>query len=127
MARGAGLRRARGAPGRARHLAVLATARLRRAPLRRDRDEPRPPHRLHWARLVRPRGLLRPRRVRDGDRAGARRALAVGAPRPCGPRRRRVRARRELLPPAAPRDLLRAPHAYLPQGRLLLLPLPRDL
>src|SRR5260370_1815739 len=110
MARGAGLRRARGAPGRARHLAVLATARLRRAPLRRDRDEPRPPHRLHWARLVRPRGLLRPRRVRDGDRAGARRALAVGVPRRCGPRRRPLPPPPHLPPPAPPPPLPPPPH-----------------
>ena len=70
-------------------------------------------------RVVRSRGVLRPRRVRDGGAARARHPVAlarVSALRRRG--RRRLRVRGGLLRHRSPRDLLRAPHADLRRGGL---------
>src|SRR3989442_358073 len=106
---------------------VLPAPRLRCAPLRRDRDEPRSPHGVYGARLLRPRRLLRARRVRDGHSPGARRPVGLGVPRSGARRGRAVRGGRELLRHRAPGHLLRAAHADLRRGRLHVLPLHADL
>src|SRR5437660_2648412 len=84
------------AAGPALHVEVLSAARLRCTAVRDDRDEPRPPDGLYRARLLRPRRVLRARRLRERGPAGARDRVAVGVSAPRGAGRRALRARVHL-------------------------------
>ncbi len=123
-----GLRRAGGAAAHPVDDQVLHAARLRRAPVRGGGDEPRPPDGLHGPRVVRPRGVLRPRRVLDGGAARARHPLALAVSRASPWSSSALYALVVGYFATSRRGhLLRPPHADLRRGGLHRLPLHADL